>query len=247
MNIIKIKSLYTKFNQQFIHEDLYLNIKQGEILALIGSSGSGKSTLLREMLLLETPVSGSIEILNQDIFQLTDILWLRRHCGVMFQNGALFSALTVAENIALPLREHTTLSDKLITEIVALKLALVQLSQTVGLLYPNQLSGGMVKRVALARALALDPKIVFLDEPTAGLDPIAATGLDELIVNLQKLLGLTVMMVTHDLDSLQLTDRIAVLADKKVITVQPFENLLQFKHEWVQRYFHGVRGIRNNK
>ncbi|WP_353570078.1 ATP-binding cassette domain-containing protein [Candidatus Albibeggiatoa sp. nov. BB20] len=244
-NIIEIRDLYTSFADLSIHEKLNLEIKQGEILALIGGSGAGKSTLLREMILLEQPTSGSIQILGHDILNLKDSLWLRRHCGVMFQNGALFGSLTVAENIALPLQEHTELSDNLIAEIVALKIALVQLPQTAGQLYPSQLSGGMVKRAALARALALDPQIIFLDEPTAGLDPIGAAALDQLIVNLKQLLGLTIVMVTHDLDSLrQVADRIAVLADKQVITVQTFDVLLEFEHDWVQTYFHGIRGKR---
>lgn len=238
-HIIEIKDLYTRFGRLWVHEQLNLHVQHGEVLGLIGSSGSGKSTLLREMILLEKPVSGSIRLLGQDILQVHPH-WFSQHCGVMFQQGALFNALTVAENIALPLREHTTLSKKLIKELASLKIALVGLPNHAGALYPNQLSGGMVKRVALARALALDPKIVFLDEPSAGLDPISSHALSELIMNLKQLLGLTIVIVTHDVDLLKkVTDRIAVLAERRVITVQPFETLLTFEDEWVQRYFAG--------
>jgi phospholipid/cholesterol/gamma-HCH transport system ATP-binding protein len=161
----------------------------------------------------------------------------------MFQNGALFSSLTVAENIALPLREHTKLSTDFIQEIVALKLALVGLSVEVGAKYPNQISGGMNKRVAVARALALDPQILFLDEPTAGLDPISAAALDELILQLRQLLGLTIVIITHDLDTLwKVTDRVAVLADRKLIAAEPLNTLVNFDHPWLQEYFHGERG-----
>jgi len=243
--IIKVSNLVTRFGKLTIHDNLQLEIAPGEIIAIIGGSGSGKSTLLREMILLEKPAAGSIEILGQEILTLSDsqALWLRKVCGVMFQNGALFSSLTVAENIALPLREHTKLSTDFIQEIVALKLALVGLSVEVGAKYPNQISGGMNKRVAVARALALDPQILFLDEPTAGLDPISAAALDELILQLRQLLGLTIVIITHDLDTLwKVTDRVAVLADRKLIAAEPLNTLVNFDHPWLQEYFHGERG-----
>jgi phospholipid/cholesterol/gamma-HCH transport system ATP-binding protein len=246
--IIQIKHLVTQFGKRIIHDDLQLEIMRGEIIAIIGGSGSGKSTLLREMILLERPASGSIEILGQQILDLSDTqaLWLRKVCGVMFQNGALFSSLTVAENIALPLREHTQLSTDFIQEMVALKLALVGLAVEVGAKYPNQLSGGMIKRVAVARALALDPQILFLDEPTAGLDPISASALDALILQLKQLLGLTIVIITHDLDTLwKVTDRVAVLADQRLIAVEPLATLVNFDHPWLQEYFHGERGRRS--
>lgn len=244
-HVIIIKNLQTRFGNTVVHDKLNLAIEQGEVLAIIGGSGTGKSTLLREILLLEKPTGGSIKIFGQEILKLSDrqALWLRERCGVTFQKGALFSSLTVAENIALPLQEHTHLSKSFIQNLVAFKLDLVGLETQIGHYYPNQLSGGMVKRVALARALALDPEILFLDEPTAGLDPISASALDELILELKDLLGLTVVMVTHDLDSLwKITDRVAVLAEKQVIAVAPIAQLLQVEHQWLYRYFQGPRG-----
>ncbi|MEN9847581.1 MAG: hypothetical protein RL368_321 [Pseudomonadota bacterium] len=243
--IIEINQLYTQFGNLIIHEALELTIQKGEIIALIGGSGTGKTTLLREIILLEQPKSGSIRVFGEEILALgeTQAIWLRRRCGVMFQHGALFSSLTVAENIAVPLKEHTQLSPRMIDEIVAYKIAIVGLPAHAGINYPSQLSGGMVKRAALARALALDPEILFLDEPTAGLDPIGAGALDDLILQLQNLLGLTIVMVTHDLDSLwKVTDRIAVLADKKVIAAKPIHELVNLHHPWLQAYFHGARG-----
>lgn len=242
---IEIKQLCTQFGQTIIHDNLNLCIYRGEIIALIGGSGTGKTTLMREIIHLEIPQAGSIEIFGQSILNrpASALRWLSRRCGVMFQRGALFSSLTVLENIAVPLQEHTKLSNQLIQEIALFKLTLVGLTVEVGAKYPNQLSGGMIKRVALARALALDPDILFLDEPTAGLDPIGAGALDELILQLKRLLGLTVVIVTHDLDSLwKITDRIAVLADKRVIAVAPIRRLLTFEHPWLQTYFHGPRG-----
>ncbi|NJO15662.1 MAG: ABC transporter ATP-binding protein [Thioploca sp.] len=243
--IIEISNLRTQFGSAIIHDNLNLTIHRGEIVALIGGSGTGKSTLLREIILLEQPIAGSIQVLGQEVLHLNEkqSLWLRRRCGVMFQNGALFSSLTVAENVALPLHEHTRLSKSSIQELAAFKIALVGLPANAGDKYPAQLSGGMIKRVAVARSLALDPEILFLDEPTAGLDPIGANALDDLIIRLKESLGLTIVIVTHDLDSLwKVTDRVAVLADKRVFAVAPLPELLQLNHPWLQAYFHGPRG-----
>lgn len=243
--IIEISNLRTQFDALIIHEGLNLKIQRREIIALIGDSGSGKSTLMREIILLEKPAAGSIKVLGLDVLNINEkqCLWLRRRCGVMFQQGALFSSLTVAENVAVPLREHTRLSKRLINEIVAFKIALVGLPASAREKYPAQLSGGMIKRAAVARALALDPEIVFLDEPTAGLDPIAAFALDELIVQLKESLGLTIIIITHDLDTLwAVTDRVAVLADKRIFAVTSIHELTQLDHPWVRNYFHGPRG-----
>ncbi|ALG66629.1 ABC transporter ATP-binding protein [Beggiatoa leptomitoformis] len=242
---IEITHLSTQFGKMVIHEDVNMTIQQQEIVAIIGGSGTGKSTILREIILLERPISGSIKVLGREVLGLSDrqAQWLRRECGMMFQNGALFSSLTVAENVAIPLQEHTQLSKTTIAELVAYKIALVGLPPTAGNKYPSQLSGGMIKRAAVARALALDPKILFLDEPTAGLDPVGADSLDDMILQLRELLGLTIVIVTHDLDTLwKVTDRIAVLADKKVLAVEPIRDLLKIDHAWLKEYFHGVRG-----
>jgi phospholipid/cholesterol/gamma-HCH transport system ATP-binding protein len=244
-SVIEINNLKTQFGQTVIHQALNLKIPGGEIVALIGDSGSGKSTLLREIIRLEKPVSGSIYVFGQDVLKLhhAQLFWLHRRCGMMFQQGALFSSLTVAENVAVPLSEHTQLSPNFIQEIAILKMAMVGLPASARNKYPAQLSGGMIKRAAIARALALEPDILFLDEPTAGLDPISAEAFDELILQLKEMLGLTVVIVTHDVDLLwKVADKIAVLADKSILTIVPIDELIQLDCAWLQKYFKGPRG-----
>ncbi len=217
---------------------------QGEVLGVVGGSGSGKSVLLKEIIGLIDPAAGSIELLGRDIATLSrqERAAVQTRTGVLFQNGALFSSMTVAENIMLPLKEHTDLPHDLIPEIARVKIAMAGLPPEAGAKHPSQLSGGMVKRAALARALSLDPAILFLDEPTAGLDPIGAAAFDSLIQGLQRSLGLTVFMVTHDLDSLTtICDRIAVLVDK-TIRVGTLDEQLADPHPWIHAYFHGPRG-----
>jgi len=212
--IIEVSGVHTRFGDAVVHEDVSLSVRPGEIFALVGGSGSGKSTLLREIILLQPPVSGSIRVFGQEVVGLGDeeALPLRRRWGVMFERGALFSSLTVTENVGMVLHEHTGLGERLIREIAAVKIALTGLPPDAGPKYPSELSGGMRKRASLARALALDPELLFLDEPTAGLDPLSASGIDELVRSLRETLGLTIMMVTHDLDLLwQAADRVAVL------------------------------------
>ncbi|MBE9561478.1 MAG: ATP-binding cassette domain-containing protein [Proteobacteria bacterium] len=243
--VVEINNLRTQFGNTIIHDELNLQIQRGEIIAIIGDSGVGKSMLIHEIILLQKPVAGSIKVFGIEVLNLNEkrSVWLRRHCGMMFQNGALFSSLTVAENIAIPLQEHTQLSKRLIEEIVNFKIALVGLPASARNKYPDQISGGMTKRVAVARALALDPEILFLDEPTAGLDPSGAGAFDELIVKLTESLGLTVVVVTHDLDLLwEVTDRVAVLANKQVSVVAPMRELIKLEHTWIQNYFQGSRG-----
>ncbi len=243
--MIEITQLRTQLGQSIIHDHLDLTVQAGEIIALIGDSGSGKSTLLREIILLEKPISGSIKIAGREILNSNEqqALWLRRRCGMMFQQGALFSSLTVIENIALPLQEHTNLSQSFIREVAYFKLALVGLSLDAGNKYPAQLSGGMIKRVAVARALALEPDILLLDEPTSGLDPINAGQFDELVLQLKKLLGLTIIIVTHDLNLLQtVADRVAVLSNQRIYAIAPLAELLHLEHNWLKKYFSGQRG-----
>jgi phospholipid/cholesterol/gamma-HCH transport system ATP-binding protein len=242
--VISIRSLVTRFGKQTIHDGLDLDVRRGEVLGVVGGSGSGKSVLLRTVVGLNRPVAGRIQVLGEDTQGLSDAdrRRLESRWGVLFQSGALFSSLTVAENVKVPFREHSHLSTRLIGELTALKIAMVGLPPDAGAKYPSQLSGGMKKRAGLARALALDPELLFLDEPTAGLDPIGAGAFDELIRSLQQSLGLTVFLVTHDLDSLAaICDRIAVLVDKK-IKVDTMERLLDDPHPWIREYFHGPRG-----
>lgn len=244
--VIRLRGLKTQFGRQLIHDGLDLDVRRGEILAIVGGSGTGKSVMLRTMLGLKRPEGGRIELLGVDITAEPDdetLRRLRRRLGVLFQDGALFGELSVAENVAVPLKEHTDLSAEAIEDIAALKIAMVGLPADAGPKKPSDLSGGMKKRAGLARSLALDPDILFLDEPTAGLDPIGAAAFDELIRSLQGAMGLTVVMITHDLDTLHaICDRIAVLADRKVKLIGPMSAMLASDHPWVREYFHGPRG-----
>jgi len=219
-------------------------VKRGEILGFVGPSGAGKSVLTRTILGLMPKRSGTIEVFGVNMNEADDKTRsaVERRWGVLFQQGALFSSLTVRQNIQFPVREFMKVSDRLLDEIVVAKLTMVGLKPETADLYPSELSGGMIKRVALARALALDPEIVFLDEPTSGLDPISAGDFDELVMTLQRALGLTVFMVTHDLDSLKTAcNRIAVLGDKKVLLVGTMDDMLASQHPWLREYFHGKR------
>ena len=242
--IIRVRGLVNRFGAQTVHDGLDLDVRAGEVIGVVGGSGTGKSVLLRTIVGLNRPQAGRIEVfgLNLAALEPEERRRQERRWGVMFQDGALFSSLTVAQNIQVPLREHLDLPVALMNEIAAVKIGMAGLPPEAGAKYPSELSGGMRKRAALARALALDPEIVFLDEPTAGLDPIGAAAFDRLIRDLQQALGLTVFMVTHDLDSLYaICDRIAVLAEKKVLVVGPMDQMLAVDHPWVHDYFHGPR------
>jgi phospholipid/cholesterol/gamma-HCH transport system ATP-binding protein len=242
--IIRIQGLVNRFGGQVVQEGLDLEVRRGEVMGVVGASGSGKSVLLRTIVGLNRPAAGRIEVLGQDPWAIDASAKraLERRWGMLFQDGALFSSLTVAQNVAVPLKENTDLGPKLIEEMAAVRLDMVGLPPDAGAKMPGQLSGGMRKRAGLARAIALDPEILFLDEPTSGLDPIAAAAFDDLIHELRRSLDLTVFMVTHDLDSLvAICDRIAVLVDRKAL-VGTLEELLGNPHPWVQSYFHGPRG-----
>jgi phospholipid/cholesterol/gamma-HCH transport system ATP-binding protein len=243
--IVEIRDLNTRFGSAVVHRDVSLSVRHGEVFALVGGSGCGKSTMLREIIMLQQPVSGSIRVFGQEVVGLSDeqALPLRRRWGVMFERGALFSSLTVTENVAMVLREHTRLDESLIGEVAALKIALTGLPADAGPKYPGELSGGMRKRAALARALALDPELLFLDEPTAGLDPMSASGIDELVRQLSDALGLTIMMVTHDLDLLWRTaERVAVLGEGRILGSGTMQELAQSEHPVIREYFYGPRG-----
>jgi phospholipid/cholesterol/gamma-HCH transport system ATP-binding protein len=245
--IIEVRDIVTSFGENLIHDHVNCTVHRNEIYALLGGSGSGKSTLMREMILLERPQSGTIRILGHDLSTLTPLeaIKLRRSWGVLFQSGALYSSLTVGENIALLYTEYTDLSPKLIDELIQLKINLVGLPPHAKHLYPSQLSGGMVKRAALARALALDPKFLFLDEPTSGLDPLSSRQFDALIQQLRDLLGLTVIMVTHDLDTIHhIVDRFTLLGEKKAIAEGNLKEVLAIDHPIIDYFFQkGQHGI----
>jgi len=239
-SIIKVRDVKTVFDNRIVHDGLNLDVKKGEIYGLLGPSGCGKTTLLREMVLLQKIHGGNIDILGYNLSSINqeDSQKLRREWGVLFQAGALFSSLSVEDNIALGLHEYSDLSKKMIDEIVAFKINLVGLKPSDGRLFPSQISGGMKKKAALARALCLDPKLLFLDEPTSGLDPISAREFDELILKLRELLGLTIVMVSHDLRSIYDTlDRIAVIDNKKIIYEGNLDNIRNYDNEFIQTFF----------
>ncbi|VXC07134.1 ABC transporter ATP-binding protein [Pseudomonas sp. 8Z] len=243
--LIEVRDLCNRFGAQAVHEHLNLDLFRGEVLGVVGGSGTGKSVLLRSIVGLRQPTSGTIQVFGQQLLNLPNEQrsQLERRFGVLFQRGALFSSLTVSENIALPLIEHAGLSRASAERLAQVKIALAGLPQNAGDKYPSELSGGMIKRAALARALALDPDILFLDEPTAGLDPIGAAAFDQLIRTLCDSLGLSVFLVTHDLDTLySICDRVAVLAQKKVLIADRLEVVSAIDDAWIQAYFHGPRG-----
>ena len=243
---IVVEGLRNSFGEHVVHEDLSLKVRRGEILGIVGGSGTGKSVLMRSIIGLQAPDAGSISVLGRSITDVTDDedIDIRSRWGVLFQGGALFSTLTVAENVEVPLRQfYPEIGDGLREEIARFKIKLSGLPDEAASKYPAELSGGMRKRAGLARALALDPELLFLDEPTAGLDPISAAAFDALTRELQETLGFTVFLVTHDLDTLhEICDRVAVLADGKVIAVGTIAELLALDHPWIQEYFNGPRG-----
>ena len=242
--VIRIKGLVNEVGGKLLHDLIDLDVKRGEVLALVGGSGSGKSIMLRTIIGLHKPKAGKIEVFGKDLMTINDEQRheVQKRWGVLFQEGALFSSQTVTENIELPLRELMHVPQDIMDEIAALKLAMVGLPEDTGAKYPSELSGGMRKRAGLARALAVEPALLFLDEPTAGLDPIAAAGIDALICKLRKELKLTVFMITHDIDTLRATaDRIAVLVDRK-LRVGTIETLRNDPHPWIHEYFNGPRG-----
>jgi len=243
--VIEVRGLRNQFGAQVVHENLDLDVYRGEVIGVVGGSGSGKSVLMRSIIGLNRPAAGSVRMLGTDMMRASDAQRraVETRCGVLFQNGALFSSLTVADNVMAPMREHHDLPLALMQRLAAMKIALAGLPPEAGAKFPSQLSGGMVKRAALARALALDPDILFLDEPTAGLDPIGAAAFDQLILTLRDALGLTVFLITHDLDTLYtICDRVAVLSRKRVLVAGPIAEVENCDDAWVHEYFQGPRG-----
>lgn len=243
--IIEIKNLTVRIGREWIHQGINLSVNKGEVLGIVGESGGGKTTLLREILMLQRPTSGSIKVFGHEVTQASSdkLHEIQRRWGVLFQQNALFSSLSVLENTAFPLKEHTHLSQDLINELALLKILSVGLDASSAIKYPSELSGGMQKRAALARAIVLDPELLFLDEPTSGLDPESAAGLDELILNLQSMIGLTIVVITHDLDTLwRITNRVAFLAEGKVLCIDTMNKLVKNPHPLIQAFFNGPRG-----
>ena len=243
--VIRVRGLTNRFGSTSVHEDLDLDVRRGEVLGVIGGSGTGKSVLLRSIVGLNTPVKGEIEVFGQKLNELSrkERVGIERRWGVMFQDGALFSTLNCRENVMAPMLEHTKIPNYLMRELAELKIRMAGLELDAAAKKPSELSGGMRKRIALARALSLDPELVFLDEPTAGLDPIGAQKFDELVQSLSRTLGLTVFLVTHDLDTLvAICDRIAVISDGKVLAVGTMDEVRRNPHPWIQEYFSGPRG-----
>jgi len=242
--VITVRNIVSRFGTQVVHDGVSFDVFPGEVFGIVGGSGSGKSVLLKTMLGLLRPTAGSVEIEGREITRMDEreLRQVKHRYGVTFQHGALFTSLTVAENVTLPVAEAMELDEDSLARLVELRLRMVGLPLDAAAKYPAQLSGGMIKRVAVARALSLDPALLFLDEPTAGLDPIAATAFDDLVLYLRKTLHLTVVMVTHDLDTLSRTcDRVAVLVDRRAI-VDTLEGVVASDHPWVRQYFHGARG-----
>lgn len=243
--VIEVRGLRNQFGDQVVLDHLDLDVYRGEILGVVGGSGSGKSVLLRSIIGLNRPAAGSVKLLGEEMTRISDArrAEVERRCGVLFQNGALFSSLSVAENVMVPMREHFHLPQALMERLAALKIGLAGLPTDAGAKLPSELSGGMIKRAALARSLALDPDILFLDEPTAGLDPIGAAAFDQLILTLRESLGLTVFLITHDLDTLYtICDRVAVISQKHVLVADTLARVERYDDEWVREYFQGPRG-----
>ncbi len=244
--VIRVRNLTNRFGEQVVHENLDLEVKRGEILGVVGGSGTGKSVLMRSIIGLQQPESGEVDVFGESMGDRSEAQGkeVRRRWGVLFQNGALFSTLTVAENVQVPIREYYPALDQLLLdEIASYKIVATGLPAESSSKFPSELSGGMRKRAGLARALAIDPELLFLDEPTAGLDPIGAEAFDALIKALRDLLGLTVFLITHDLDTLHaICDRVAVIADRHVVAVGTIDELLALDHPWIQEYFNGPRG-----
>jgi len=244
--LIEVRGLVNRFGAQVVHDHLDMTVEQGEVFGIVGGSGSGKSVLLRSILGLQRPQAGEVRMLGRDLTQLTTaaLKEIKATYGVTFQQGALFSSLTVLQNVQLPMLEHLHLSPRALDELALLKVRLVGLTDEAARKFPAQLSGGMIKRAALARALALDPHLLMLDEPTAGLDPISAAAFDELLMDLRQQLGLTVIMITHDLDTIFRTcNRVGVIIDRKM-TSDTLEGITRNPHPWIQAYFHGERAQR---